>query len=197
MWIQHDIKFMKTENNNRRDFIKKSCLSSACLCGFTSIFQSATGQPLNNTEIDDPNKALMQEWISSLLLSISNHEDESLCRTIVKKCSIVHYSHLNMDKVLEPFVGNIGDFINFLEQNWGWKIIYGENGRSLIADENKDYCVCPLVNKSIGIKSSILCYCSEGIAELMFSKVFNHSVKATVISSIHRGGTSCQYVVNF
>ena len=139
----------------------------------------------------------MQEWISSLLLNISNLEDESLCRTIVKKCSIVHYSHLNLDKVLEQYVGNIEGLINFLEQNWGWKITYGENGRSLIADENKDYCVCPLVNKSKGIKSSILCYCSEGIAELMFSKVFNHPVKATVISSILKGGTSCQYIVDF
>jgi hypothetical protein len=159
------------------------------------MFQPAASQTLNNVEAEDPNKALMQEWISNLLLSISDIEDKSVCRKMVKKCSVVHYSHLKMDAVLEPFVGNIEGFIGFLETNWGWKITYKKGDRTLLADENKNYCVCPLVNKAKGVKSSILCYCSEGIAELMFSKVFDHPVKASVLSSIHRGNTSCKYEI--
>lgn len=186
---------MKTESDTRRDFIKKSCWSGACFCGFTSIFKSVTAEPLNNGDTEDPDKTFMQEWISSLLLSISNQADENLCRTIIKKCSMVHFNRLQMDKVLDPYVGNIGGFINFLEQKWGWKITFKESEHRLIADENKDYCVCPLVNKTMGLKSSVLCYCSEGIAELMFSKVFNQSVKATVISSILRGSPSCIYQI--
>lgn len=188
---------MKTENNNRRDFIKKSCLAGACFCGFTSMIPSVDGQPLMNNETEDRDQAFMQAWISDLLLSISTLEDESQCRAIVKKCSMVHYKHLNMDQVLEPYVGHVEGFIQFLEHTWGWKITYGKNGRSLLADENKDHCICPLVNQSKGIKSAILCYCSEGMAELMFSKVYNHPVKATVISSIHRGNSSCQYAIDF
>jgi predicted hydrocarbon binding protein len=64
-----------------------------------------------------------------------------------------------------------------------------------IADENKTKCVCPMVNKEKGVRSSILCYCSEGFAEKMFSTVVGHPVKAKVISSIHRGNNRCKYQI--
>jgi predicted ArsR family transcriptional regulator len=63
------------------------------------------------------------------------------------------------------------------------------------ADENKSYCVCPMVNRAEGIGSSVMCNCSEGFAEKMFSAVFGHPVKAQVISSVLKGNASCKYKI--
>ena len=181
-------------NTNRRNFFKKACLSGACLCGFTSLVKAGN---LFETDVlePDPNKLLMQEWISTLLLSIDDHEDEDACRKIMKKCAASHYEHLKMDDFLKPFEGKLEMFNTLIEEKWGWKIDYQKEKGSLTADENKNYCVCPMVNQEKGVKSSILCYCSEGFAELMFSKVMGRPVRATVISSIHKGNDRCKYEI--
>ena len=100
-----------------------------------------------------------------------------------------------MDKVLAPYVGDMTRFTQFIGDQWGWKIDYKPEIGVIVADENKSFCVCPMVNKEKGIRSSILCYCSEGFAEKMFSTVAGHPVKARVISSIHRGDDRCKYEI--
>jgi len=179
---------------NRRNFIGKACLTGACFCGFTSIAQ-AGGRQQNNDTAPDPNKLLMQDWIATLLLNIDDQEDEAACRKIMKGCARSHYNQLKMDDVLKPYEGDLGKFNSFIEQEWGWKIDYQKDTGILMADENKSYCVCPMINQKIGVKSPIHCFCSEGFAELMFSKVVGHPVKATVISSIHRGNDRCKYEI--
>lgn len=179
---------------NRRNFIGKACLAGACLCGFTALVGAADSKK-DETVSPDPNKILMQDWMSTLLLSIDDQEDEATCRKIMKKCAISHYNHLKMDNFLKPYEGNLEKFIAFIGQEWGWKIDYQKETGVLIADENKNYCVCPMVNPEKGVKSSILCYCSEGFAERMFSTVVGHPVNARVISSVHRGDSSCKYQI--
>ena len=179
---------------NRRNFIEKACLAGACFCGFTSMVQAGT-QAQNDDGAPDPNKLLMQDWIATLLLQIDDQEDEATCRKIMKGCARSHYNHLKMDDVLKPYEGNLEKFNSFIEQKWGWKIDYQKDKGILVADENKSYCVCPMINQKVGVKSSIHCFCSEGFAELMFSKVAGHPVKATVISSIHRGNDRCKYQI--
>jgi predicted hydrocarbon binding protein len=102
-----------------------------------------------------------------------------------------------MDKVLAPYVGDIKKFIQFIGEKWDWKINYNPDSGVIIADENKTQCVCPMVNKEKGVRSSILCYCSEGFAEKMFSTVLGRTVKATVVSSILRGDKSCKYMIEW
>jgi hypothetical protein len=181
--------------DNRRIFIKKACLAGACLCGFPSLLQAADTTS-NGSSSTDKEKGLMREWISTLLLSIDDHVNKEECRSIMKKCAISHYEHLNMDELLLPYVGDIEKFNRFIEKEWGWKVSYQKQEGIIIANENKKTCVCPMVNQQKGVKSSILCYCSEGFAELMFSKVAGHPVKASVISSIHRGDASCIYKIS-
>lgn len=65
-----------------------------------------------------------------------------------------------------------------------------------MADENKSFCVCPLVNVKKKTVSDAICYCSEGFAELMFSAVFEKPVTAIVISSVIRGDSSCRYKID-
>ena len=176
------------KNNSRRNFIKRTCITGSCFCGFLSFANAGRAE-----EQTDSGKLLMQEWISTLLKSIEDNTETS--QQILKNCAQIHFQHLEMEKVLKQYKGDIEKFISFLENEWGWKIDYDKNSGVLLANENKDFCVCPMVNQEKGVDSSILCYCSEGFAERMFSFVTEQKVKAEVVSSIHRGNDTCIYKV--
>jgi hypothetical protein len=182
---------------SRKEFLKKGCLAGACFCGFSSLAAEAANSHsfTGMGEPDDRNLKFMQDWISNLLLNVDENSSQKECRKIMKPCSAAHYDFLEMDKVLAPYVGDIGKFIQFIGEKWDWKINYNSDSGVIIADENKTQCVCPMFNKEKGVRSSILCYCSEGFAEKMFSTVVGHPVKAKVISSIHRGNDRCKYQI--
>lgn len=184
--------------SSRKDFIKKACLTSACLCGFGKL---AIGQGVNKSlrhEFDENiNKSsIYTRWIASVLENLPESLTEKEIKILIKKTSGVHYSELNMENVLKEFEGDINKFIFFLENNWGWKVSNNANARKIIANENKELCVCPLIDSRIkGV--SAMCYCSEGFAEKMFSKVIGKKVEAIVISSVRRGDKSCMYEINY
>lgn len=177
---------------NRRKFVQKACLGAAGLCGFTQMVKASSGitkQP------NDGEKRFMQSWIYRLLENLSTNQDATEHQSILKNCSASHYEYLEMDNLLKPYEGNLKKFNTFLEEQWGWKIDYQKDRSILMANENKDVCVCPLVNQQKNIKMSGLCYCSEGFAERMFSKVVGHQVKARVLTSIQRGDACCRYEI--
>jgi hypothetical protein len=176
---------------DRKDFLKKICLSGACLCGFSSIVISKGIK-------DDTKPALQKEWISNILQAFNLELDKESARKVIKRTSIVHYKNLKMDNLLAEYQGNLDKFIIFLHDSWGWKIDYDKGNKILIADENKNHCVCPIAdNFNNETDSSAICYCSEGFAEKMFSKVSGSNAKAEVISSIRRGDGSCKYKIIF
>lgn len=183
------------KNISRKDFFKKACYTGVCLCGFGSI-----GLPNNmgNSGLENVSqgskKDLHQEWLSILLSNISKVLDENEKREILKKCASAHYQDLEMDKVLVSYRYDLNKFIHFLENEWNWKIDYNKTTKTIIADENKDHCVCPIINNNESDLSA-MCYCSEGFAELMFSYITGVSVSARVISSIHRGNDRCIYKI--
>lgn len=181
----------------RKDFFKKACMAGACFCGFTSLGVNATNVQGTSgaSAADDKNLKFMQDWISNLLLNVDENASEEECRKIMKPCAMAHYNFLEMDKVLAPYIGDIEKFTQFISEKWDWKIDYNHESGVMVADENKSYCVCPMVNKENGVLSSILCYCSEGFAEKMFSTVAGHPVTAMVTSSIHRGNDRCKYEI--
>ncbi len=175
---------------NRKNFIRKSCLAGACLCGFGPLSMNSSGN-LKNEE----NPGIEKEWLAVLLTAFDKEVDEAKKRKIIKQASIVHYNQLKMNEVLAPFKGNMDKFISFLEKDWNWKVEYDKSKNTIIADENKNYCVCPLISRQNPLKLPALCYCSEGIAEKMFSEVACKKVEAWVISSIQRGDDRCRYKV--
>ncbi|HEY3388067.1 MAG TPA: hypothetical protein VGK38_00735 [Prolixibacteraceae bacterium] len=183
---------------SRKDFFHKTCLTGACFCGFVSFpgYNAQGQETLGNAGPDDKTLKFIQDWISNLLLNIDENTNPEDCRKIMKPCSAAHYDFLEMDKVLAPYIGDMAKFILFIGNEWGWKIDYKPETGVIIADENKSYCVCPMVNKKMGVRSSILCYCSEGFAEKMFSAVAGRPVTARVISSIHRGDDRCKYEIS-
>jgi hypothetical protein len=184
---------------SRKDFFKKICVSGTCLCGFGSVVLA--GNNNNNLSADGAGQAennqLVRAWLSDLLANLDREFDNELLRKVLKKSSVVHYSNLKMDDVLAGYVGDLDGFIHFIEEKWGWKIDYNKTTKTLIADENKNYCVCPVLKYEKGVNSSALCFCSEGFAEKMFSVVTGGLVSAEVVSSIRRGDDSCKYKIVF
>lgn len=183
--------------NSRKDFFKKACIAGACFCGFTSLGMQASAleTDVNEVQVDDKKLKFMQDWISMLLLQVDENTNDEECRKIMKPCAMAHYNYLEMDNVLAPYKGDIEKFNAFISGEWGWKVNYNKEKGIITADENKSYCVCPMVNKEKGVRSSILCFCSEGFAEKMFSTVVGHPVKARVVSSIHKGNDRCIYEI--
>jgi len=181
------------ENNGRRSFLKKSCLLGVGLCGFESASRLAAADDTPQTEQPKP-EPIHSRWISSLVLSLKDETPET-ARRIIKNRSQAHYDDLNLNEMFAPYVGNLETFHEFLKKEWGWVIEYDKDKGVIDIDENKNRCVCPLIqNKKIeGLGA--LCYCSEGIAESMFSYVAGKSVKAEVVRSVLRGAPSCRYRV--
>lgn len=180
----------------RRNFLKKACFSGICLCGFSSILQSKTlnALALPQSETINTNETMFLKWITGLLENLdSSHLTESQLRQIVKSASIAHHQNLDMDTMLSPFKDKLDAFIKFIEEEWSWKVSYEDNRQVLIVDEDKPFCVCPLLRNEKDKKFPALCYCSEGFAERMFSIVCGFPVNATVISSIQRGNNKCVY----
>ena len=176
----------------RKNFFKKACFAGVCFCGFSNIPTLANN---DTSPIQDNKKQLNQDWLSNLLSNLNQDIEEDMLRKIIKKSSIVHYSNLNMDNLLSNYIGDLGKFNKFIESSWGWRIDYNKTTKILIADENKDYCVCPILEHKKGLNTSAICYCSEGFAEKMFSVVTGVPVTAKVISSVRKGDKSCKYKI--
>ena len=179
-------------NMDRNGFFKKACFAGVCLCGFGAVSSFTNDDTSLNQDND---KQLNQEWLSNLLSNLNEDLEEEVLRGIVKKSSMLHYDNLNMDTLLTDYIGDIEKFNRYTESTWGWKIDYNKTTRVLIADENKDYCVCPVLEHKKGINTSAICYCSEGFAEKMYSVVTGLSVTAKVISSVRKGDKSCKYKI--
>ena len=131
------------------------------------------------------------EWLNSLLCSLGKNCDSCL----FEACAHLHYKVNGMDAILEKYVGDLPAFISFLEKEWGWKVTLSEKGNQLLVDENKDFCVCPIMQKVEGEVSGVLCNCSEEFAKKMFSKVCQREVEAKVKRSVLREGESCIYEI--
>lgn len=165
------------------------------MCGFGSLALSKNIEENQSIPISEQDTKLLlsQEWIASLLQNLNNNVDQEKVKKIVKANAIVHYRNLKMDDMLTNHIGNIEGFIDFISNEWGWKVEYNKETRTIIADESKPFCVCPMINQKNGVSSSAICYCSEGFAEKMFSTVAGVPASATVISSVLRGDKTCKY----
>ncbi|MBS2099286.1 hypothetical protein [Carboxylicivirga linearis] len=178
---------------NRKDFLKKACISTACFCGFGAVASAASDI---NTEPEEKEDTIQHEWLANLLENLGEDMDEELLRPVIKKASEVHYNQLKMDEMLSSYVGDIDAFIQFIQKEWAWNITYNKDENIILADENKPHCVCPVLPFKKGKNTSAICYCSEGFAERMFSYVLNKPVQAEVISSVRRGDSTCIYQIN-
>lgn len=178
---------------DRKGFLRKTCLAGVCGCGFGALALKAGDVIQTDQEEANP---MAQQWLISLLENLDKNIDAGELRKIIKLSAGIHYDQLKMDELLSAYSGKLGEFISFLEKEWGWKIDYDEATGVLIADENKSWCVCPVLKGSASTASPVICYCSEGFAERMFSRVAGTAVTAEVVSSVRRGDKSCIYRIS-
>ncbi|MCB0798987.1 MAG: hypothetical protein H6545_07570 [Bacteroidales bacterium] len=136
---------------------------------------------------------MTQQWLVKLLESLDQNLESAELKRIIKMSAGIHYDQLRMDDLLSGYTGRLNEFMGFLEKEWGWKVDYDEAAGIITADENKTYCVCPVLDREIFPGSDVICYCSEGFAERMFSRVAGVEVSAEVVSSVRRGDLSCVY----
>ena len=146
--------------------------------------------PLSEKTIE---QLTIENWIKCFIDEVINVENSIIeLESIIKKCSTAHFDLLNID--LDKYVGKIDEFLEFIEIEWQQKVEYDKKNGIIIVDENKDYCVCPLVNSNI-ISSEKVCTCSEGFAESMYSYILQKHVKVKVIRSWLRDKKSCIYKI--
>lgn len=143
----------------------------------------------------NPDMEFTVNWMKSLMHDIEEMEKNNSTTTDFASCAAWHYEYNNMDSLIQNYIGNMPDFLTFLQEEWGWKITVSEDEKVILIDENKDFCVCPVMRAMEGNVSKYLCHCSEAFAKKMFSAVAGKEVKATVIRSILRDGKSCMYEI--
>ena len=182
-------------STDRRSFMKTACLAGFCACGAEDATSALTAADAN-AQTEAPKPATMpQKWIAALLPELAKG-DREYAKRILKPASESHYADLKMQETVERFRGELDAFLAFLRKEWGWVIEYDRGQGVIQVNENKSSCVCPLVQKNHGADLGMLCYCSEGFAEKMFSEVFGSKVRAEVTESILRGHKSCKYRID-
>jgi hypothetical protein len=135
---------------------------------------------------------IIDSWLKLFVNETVNEGRGSDVEQAIKKCHTAHFDAIGMGGILEKYIGSVDSFINFLENEWNWKVTYDKEKKTILADENKETCICPLIKEKI-ITSSKMCSCSEGFAERMFSLVLQKKVRAEVVRSYIRDKESCIY----
>ena len=146
---------------DRKGFIQKTCLAGVCGCGFGALALNAG--TVAGAEQENPNP-VPQQWLISLLENLDRNIEPAELRKILKMSAGIHYDQLKMDEMLSGYTVRLREFIGFLEKDWGWKVDYNETTGVLLADENKSYCVYPVL-KGTPAGSPAICYCSEGFGQ--------------------------------
>ncbi len=129
-----------------------------------------------------------QEFLQTCM---QNMQDGLPAEQALKACSWVHFHANRMEEVLAPLKGDLDGFLAFLSREWGWVIT--QCGEKIFVDENKDFACVRCVRRRK--MPPLLCNCSEGFAERMFSYILNRPVRATVTASILRGDKSYKYEI--
>jgi hypothetical protein len=136
------------------------------------------------------------EWLGELLNGIEKNCSQETCSKLLDGCGACHFK--SMEQILEKYVGDLQGFIDFMAKEHGQIVTYDEANNTILVDENKSYCVCPITQSMNGKKvSPVLCNCSASMTKRMISKVTGKETESRVVTSILRGDKSCVYEIKF
>ncbi|MGA2615358.1 MAG: hypothetical protein ABSG38_18120 [Spirochaetia bacterium] len=114
-------------------------------------------------------RQIIHDWLS-MLIHQKNDDVAMNDMGIIKACAKAHYQAVHMEEKIRDLRGNLPGFLDFLQSKWGWIVEHDESARTVVADENKPGCVCPLNAEGL-MNSPMLCECSCGFADKMFEYV--------------------------
>ena len=178
----------------RRAFLRTACFAGICACARVPAADAAVTSIQDGRPDPGAPPELARRWIGALLPALAMLEAEE-ARGVLRQCAQAHFDDLGMASTLAPFRGDLPAFLGFLRSEWGWIVDYDAAAGVVMANENKDHCVCPLVAEEHPDGLGALCSCSEGFAERMFAAVTGGPVRTQVVESILRGGERCRYRV--
>jgi hypothetical protein len=145
--------------------------------------------------MNDLDRRIISTWLKILVNQIDGKEGKSSAVDL-KLCAGAHYSAIRMEDTIRDLKGDLPRFIDFLESKMNWIIRHDEGARTILADENKPDCVCPLYKEGL-LNEAALCECSRGFAEQMFGYILGTKVEASIVESILRRGTHCVYKIAY
>jgi len=173
--------------------MKTGCLAGLCACLGVPTATAAAGAGVDaQTAEPKPAATMPQKWIVAILPALAGIDEEQ-ARRILKSGAKAHFEHLDMAATAADYRGRMSEFLDFLRREWNWVIEYDRARGVIEIDENKSACVCPLIPKDHPADLGVLCSCSEGFAETLFSAVAGSPARARVTASIRRGQKSCKY----
>jgi hypothetical protein len=189
-------------DTGRRTFLRRATLAGFCACassGAEAVVAPAgatgtAGAGAGHQAASQP-EPMAKKWVATLLplLAVGGRDQ---ARQAIRACWPAHFESLGIQPTLDKFHGNLDGFLRHLQAEWGWVVSYSPDQGVILVDENKPACVCPVVPKNHAGDLGLICFCSEGIAERMFSDVVGHPVRAQVVASILRGDRSCKYRID-
>jgi hypothetical protein len=140
-----------------------------------------------------------RKWVANLHKSIDQLPEEQ--KALIMKQAGANCAN-DLLKLCENFLGRQIDTIEDLVS--GWNIL--RDSRNLegkwefennIAHGIFNECGCPLVRSGMIELHPIQCLCSQGMMEIIFSKVAKSAVKVETKHTIGRGDGVCEFVVTF
>jgi len=146
--------------------------------------------------MNELDRRIIRDWLAILVGQISERQGRNGTPVDLRICAGAHYDAIHMEETIGALKGDLPRFIEFLESRMNWIVRHDAEARTIIADENKPDCVCPLSREGL-LTDPALCECSRGFAEKMFGYVLETKVEASVVESILRKGTHCVYKVTY
>ena len=148
------------------------------------------------TDLEDFSKGFLAGWLKTLMDSMEKNLDEETRLKIFKEagtfCAKAHATELFKEIKLKTndeneLVGMLNDKL----QGTTWEII--DEGKLKVIYER---CFCPLVEFGLH-KSEVQCDCSISWLKYNLKILFNKKVDVELKESVIRGGSKCEFLIDF
>lgn len=144
-----------------------------------------------NENIDD--LRLVREWTRDCIeLMAGAPEGKADVHEVLLGCGSKCFERMGLPEKLGA-MKSLDEYLDFLTEEWKWKLSFDRLTGELTCDENKTECLCAVVNSCQCQIAPLLCSCTEGNLKRNFETAFKREVKTKLVTSLLRGGKSCIY----
>ncbi len=178
----------------REEFLKTAALCGVCACaGMPSPEAEAVKQ---NPELKDLQRRIafvhprFAKLIGMLENDLSSEELKRLLEKLGRECS------REFAPIYAKYRGDLEGFLNMCRKDWKMNCEHDPVRKRVVTyGEKTGRCFCPFVDQAR--MSPAFCECSLGWQMETFSAVIGKPVRAKILSSVLRGGRSCDFAVEY
>ena len=148
------------------------------------------------TDLEDFSKGFLADWLKTLLDSMDKNLDEETRLKIFKEtgtfCAKAHATELFKEiKTKTNDVKQLMSMLNEKLKGTTWEVV--DDGKLKVTYER---CFCPIVGYGLH-KSEVQCDCSIGWLKKNLEILFNKDVAVELAESVLRGGSKCEFLIDF